>query len=132
MSKDNDTEQASAPSYWAVYLQCLQPATGERYQRVIMPPNEGGMYRIFRRHQPSGGSRVRWEWDLVSRRQITNQIFALAEWGERQPEPAALSPLVVCEITEKEFKDTHLDPKTPYGILRRLEKVARERHGMSI
>lgn len=143
----------SGDPLYAMYLQatCLKPNKDTtRQQWIVFPPltedlaakvkKEGlaGQQLVFTREQPSLENRVKWKHYIHAASLIERDIperIAAFDRINRSREPQfqwQVSPPVLCQVTLTELVTLMDKPATPWFALKRFEKVARRRHGLSI
>jgi hypothetical protein len=130
---------------YAAYLQATRrnQATNVliRRQWIVLPPTAaGGVLLEFHREQLSPTSRPIWRHTFVDSdlytRDLSERIAALTTFNRQNMLEGdyawTVSPIVTAQVTVPELKVLHETPSTPYKVLRRLEKVARDVHGFTI
>lgn len=139
---------------YAMYLQatCLKNNKDTtRRQWIVFPPLDPalakkagkdhtyeGQQLVFTREQPSLENRVKWKHYMTPssllERDIPERIAALQRLNlDREPQYQwQVSPPIVCQVTLNELVALMDKPTTPWFALKRFEKVARRRHGLSI
>ena len=125
---------------YALYLQATRQLSGgaiTRRQWVILPPlNEVGPFLQFHREQPRLERRIQWSHQFVPaglmKRDLPERIAALNVPNPNWEHQWKVSPLITVQVTESELKELHGAPRTPYQVLKRVEKVARKVHGFTV
>jgi hypothetical protein len=143
-------------AFYATYLQATRKNEGnnvtKRKQWIVIPPmtqnvinNAGGgdtepdyRFLYFFREQSTPSSRPKWRFtksgstamqvilpDEIKRLTDSNVNFAAGHQWE-------ISPVITCQLTAREVVELYVSPQTPYALLRRFEKVAREKHNLAI
>jgi hypothetical protein len=128
--------------YWAMYVQATAEHSGGRIRRqqwLVLPPLErGGDFLQFHREQPTLENRVQWRANFVLPtvilRDIDDRLNTLRAANENLASKFMwqISPVITAQVTPSELKTLHAEPKTPYSVLKRIEKVARNLHGIVV
>lgn len=144
------------PTLYAMYLQATrkQSITNKvaRRQWIVLPPLTETVLRDvpgnkpdaderflkFYREQSSPENRVKWRWEWhpmdTAEDIIPLEVKRLLTQNQNFPPDNqwVFSPVVTAQITPRELATLFAEPKTPYSLLTRFEKVARTKHHLAI
>ena len=145
-------KHSGSPLY-AMYVQATRTRpvtkTSSRKQWIVFPPFPDEVAKtvqmsgrdellVFTREQQSLENRVKWQHysaaQTLLERDLPEKLEALARENENLKETYHwhISPVLVCQVTVDEYATLLKNPTTPYFALKRFEKIARRKHGLSI
>ena len=128
---------------YAAYIEITKDtASGDRRRKqwLILPPLPTELapqgyaaqtaMLYFHREQESKNNRVAWKHDF-------DRSGSLARWmRERIDRYTAagwqVSPVMTCEVHPLELARLIQEPKTPYKVLERIQRVAKAKHNLAI
>lgn len=145
---------ASQSPLYALYIQATRQrnahADVQRKQWIVFPPmpteeaikrllpGKAEMNLMFTREQSAPTNRVKWRHEFIGVDLMKKELplkLAVLERENLNYEPAfqwKISPPITAQVTFDELAELITDPKTPYDVLRRFEKVARAKHHIAI
>lgn len=141
-------QQSTSP--YALYLQATRttaPSQTERRQWIVVPPLLGDnavkahatptdTFLVFTRSQNRLENRVKWRYAFVVprllERDLPDEIRQLIRLDISEDRRWDVSPIMTTQVTPLELKALIDHPATPYGLLRRFEKIARSVHNIAI
>jgi hypothetical protein len=135
----------SPPSrLYAAYLQAtrrraVNSSEITRKQWIVIPPRlDTNVFLQFHREQPTLENRVQWKHTMVSAelmlRDLPEKLEVLMsnnQYLEKETQ-WLVSPIITVEMTIPEVDELYRKPTTPYKVLKRIEKVAKSKHGFTV